>query len=172
MTAISYPWYQAIISDEISQGDILEDYEIVVDVSGKADDSIAHVNKYNLIIMTQSCDILKKSTTHLVLCPLLSFEELEKSWPEIRDSAEKEKLRKGEIIGLHLLHKSELDEFIRPFRVVYFRRIFEAPKSELQSYVHEKPRLRLLPPYREHLAQAFARFFMRVGLPNDIPSFK
>ena len=25
------------------------------------------------------------------------------------------------------------------------------------------------PPYREHLAQAFARFFMRVGLPIDIP---
>jgi hypothetical protein len=30
-------------------------------------------------------------------------------------------------------------------------------------------RLRLCPPYREHLAQAFARFFMRVGLPSDIP---
>jgi hypothetical protein len=33
-------------------------------------------------------------------------------------------------------------------------------------------RLRLLPPYREHLSQAFARFFMRVGLPTDIPKFK
>jgi len=32
-------------------------------------------------------------------------------------------------------------------------------------------RLRLLPPYREHLSQAFARFFMRVGLPSDIPPF-
>ena len=27
-------------------------------------------------------------------------------------------------------------------------------------------------PYREHLAQAFARYFMRVGLPVDIPAFK
>ncbi len=33
-------------------------------------------------------------------------------------------------------------------------------------------RLRLLPPYREHLAQGFARFFMRVGLPVDIPAFR
>jgi len=32
-------------------------------------------------------------------------------------------------------------------------------------------RLRLLPPYREHLSQAFARFFIRVGLPVDIPQF-
>jgi len=31
-----------------------------------------------------------------------------------------------------------------------------------------EPRLRLRPPYREHLSQAFARFFMRVGLPTDI----
>ena len=31
--------------------------------------------------------------------------------------------------------------------------------------------LTLLSPYKEHLAQAFARFFMRVGLPADIPKF-
>ncbi|MBD5492017.1 MAG: hypothetical protein HDR16_07880 [Lachnospiraceae bacterium] len=29
-------------------------------------------------------------------------------------------------------------------------------------------RLRLCPPYREHLSQAFARYFMRVGLPVNI----
>lgn len=33
----------------------------------------------------------------------------------------------------------------------------------------DRPRLR--PPYREHLSQAFARLFMRVGLPADIPPF-
>jgi len=33
---------------------------------------------------------------------------------------------------------------------------------------HTGKRLRLCPPYREHLAQAFARFFMRVGLPQDV----
>ena len=35
----------------------------------------------------------------------------------------------------------------------------------------QKPSLRLLSPYREHLAQALARFYMRVGLPVDIPAF-
>ena len=29
-------------------------------------------------------------------------------------------------------------------------------------------RLRLCPPYREHLSQAFARYFMRVGLSINI----
>jgi hypothetical protein len=29
-------------------------------------------------------------------------------------------------------------------------------------------RPQLLPPYREHLSQSFARFFMRVGLPIPV----
>lgn len=32
----------------------------------------------------------------------------------------------------------------------------------------KKQRLRLLPPYREHLSQAFARYFMQVGLPVNV----
>jgi hypothetical protein len=33
-------------------------------------------------------------------------------------------------------------------------------------------RWRLQSPFREHFSQAFARFFMRVGLPAAIPAFK
>jgi len=36
------------------------------------------------------------------------------------------------------------------------------------SLVVEKGHLLVNPPYREHLSQAFARFFMRVGLPIPI----
>jgi hypothetical protein len=31
---------------------------------------------------------------------------------------------------------------------------------------------RLQSPYLEHFSQAFARFFMRVGLPSAVPPFK
>jgi hypothetical protein len=34
------------------------------------------------------------------------------------------------------------------------------------------PRWRLRSPFLEHFSQAFARFFMRVGLPSSIPEFK
>lgn len=41
--------------------------------------------------------------------------------------------------------------------------------STLENIVKKQnKRIRLLPPYREHLSQAFARYFMRVGLPQDI----
>jgi hypothetical protein len=40
------------------------------------------------------------------------------------------------------------------------------PRSFNESLLTQRghSRFRLLPPYREHLSQAFARFFMRVGL--------
>ncbi len=66
---------------------------------------------------------------------------------------------------------------IRPdgtFRDEYFlnRGYWEAKDTNdfLESLLKQRgqPRLRLLPPYREHLSQAFARFFMRVGLPVQV----
>ena len=34
------------------------------------------------------------------------------------------------------------------------------------------PRGRLQSPFLEHLSQAFARFFMRIGLPSTVPEFR
>jgi len=54
--------------------------------------------------------------------------------------------------------------------LVDFHEIFTVPRAFLESLIKQrgKIRFRLLPPYREHLSQAFARFFMRVGLPIPI----
>jgi hypothetical protein len=54
-------------------------------------------------------------------------------------------------------------------RIVDFGRIYCLPRGYVEKLAnHRGERLRLLPPYREHIAQAFARFFMRIGLPQDI----
>lgn len=55
-------------------------------------------------------------------------------------------------------------------RVVDFHDVYTIPKAFLESLLimRNQPRLRLLPPYREHLSQSFARFFMRVGLPVGV----
>jgi hypothetical protein len=55
--------------------------------------------------------------------------------------------------------------------VVDFRRVFSLPFGFLRDAANLL-HLRLLPPYREHLSQSFARYFMRVGLPVDIPRLK
>jgi hypothetical protein len=71
-----------------------------------------------------------------------------------------------------MLAACELASFRREIRVVDFRTVFSLSLHFVKNFAAlQSPRLRLLPPYREHLAQAFARFFMRVGLPVDIPPF-
>jgi hypothetical protein len=82
-------------------------------------------------------------------------------------------MRRGNIPGYHMLAASDLGDLEKDVRVVDFRSAFSLPVGVLRRVAEQrKPRLRLLPPYREHLAQAFARFFMRVGLPVGIPPFR
>jgi len=167
----NYPWYQIVEGADIQQGDIIENYEIISAFDENSEEIIR--DSYRLIVMTQSCDIPKPKTTHIILCPLFTFDEIEKEWPQINDprGKNKEKLRRGEVISFCLLNKCDQPGFEHPCQVVSFKRIFETPKKSMESFIKRQKRLRLLPPYREYLAQAFARFFMRVGLPLDIPHF-
>jgi hypothetical protein len=57
------------------------------------------------------------------------------------------------------------------FRIVDFGQVFSVPVGYLAALAAKSgSRLRLLPPYCEFVAQSFASYFMRVGLPNDIKS--
>jgi hypothetical protein len=68
---------------------------------------------------------------------------------------------------------TDLRDNTRELRIVDFRRVYSLPLTFLRSRAGRTgERLRLLPPYREHMSQAFARYFMRVGLPQDIPAFR
>ncbi len=58
--------------------------------------------------------------------------------------------------------------------IVDFRELVTPQRSGIDRHNQEpgnRTRLRLRSPYKEHLAQAFARYFMRVGLPHDATSF-
>jgi hypothetical protein len=82
-------------------------------------------------------------------------------------------LRRGNVPGYHLLNKCEIDGFKTDYLVVDFRTVYSVPFDFILNLAMKRGRrLRLLPPYREHLSQAFARFFMRVGLPVDILQVK
>jgi len=50
------------------------------------------------------------------------------------------------------------------------REMFGVPFDYADEKLRKRgERLRLLPPHREQLSQAFARFFMRVDLPIELP---
>ena len=172
---MAYEWFAIPDGDDpLEQGDVLEQVELpIAEKDPDRDDGVlASLETYDVIVMSQSCDLAKPSFTRVALCPVFSLDQVAEEYPALRLAEEKERLRRGGYVGYHLLNQCEHVDHEHSFRVVDFREIYQASKGDLQVHAAAGNRTRLLPPYREHLAQAFARFFMRVGLPVDIPPFQ
>jgi len=178
MSAVAYPWYQALSGDDIEQGDILESCPVFLPPEDLAVGSLAQEAKFrwedrDVIVLSQSCDLVKgrEKVAEVLLCAVWRRSELTEG--PLATPKGMEDARRGNLPGFHLLAECTLPGLRREVRVVDFRRVYSLPLGFIRRYAgSHSPRLRLLPPYREHLSQAFARFFMRVGLPVDIPAFK
>jgi len=161
-----FPWYEVVKnSNLLEQGDILEDW--IVNVPHPDSGEVVEEH-YTLILMTQTCDI-EDNIPHLIFCPVWTQAQLAEATPTFNKPATIGNLKKGYVVGFYPINKSEIASLQRPWRIVQFQRIIELETNDVrnnsQLFV---PRLRLLPPYRESLSQAFARFFMRVGLPVPV----
>lgn len=170
-----YPWYEFVNGSEaIRQGDFLLDCPIIIPPLEMRETETPEVDVdcYNVIVMSQSCDLENKKIDLVLVCPVWPLEKFAGKSPSFNNAGGKEKLRRGEVVGYHLLNKCELDGLKKDFQVVDFRNVYSVNFTFLVQFAEKQgQRLCLLPPYREHLSQAFARFFMRVGLPMDIPKF-
>ncbi len=162
----SWPWYEAVSSPtDLQQCDILEAVGVPELSLGS---STAVEREYSLVTMTQSCDI-EDNIQQLIFCPVWTQAEMARFEPRFDTNDYKQKLRKGYLIGFHPISRSNLPGLERPWRIVQFQRIIEIKRDDVFGQLRRMgPRLRLLSPYREHLAQQFARFFMRVGLPVPV----
>jgi hypothetical protein len=127
--------------------------------------------------MTQSCDLAVRSdgkcaVDDVILSPVYTRQEL--SGHKVYSKPQGwEEARKGRHAGYHVLNRCQIPGHEMDYLLVDLRRIFTLSVELVrESAIAHGHRLRLLPPHREHLSQAFARFFMRVGLPVDIAPFK
>jgi len=171
----SYPWYAVVTGRQLEQGDIFLGCPILkpvfnpsgVDTSNSLD---MDLNTYDVIVMTQSCDLTHEGKiSDVVLCPHWSTNEAAKIDQALGKRDTLDLIRKGYRPRYHLLAASTESEFNTGIRVVDFGQVFSAPKSFLEQLTEKAgKRLRLCPPYREQLSQGFSRYFMRVGLPQDI----
>ncbi len=177
----NFDWYSLIQkSDDITQGDIILDclVPVIGDVfytellktnEGEVVNNEIDIIKLNAIILSQACDITNDKLDSIIICPIWTLKDLMATEKFYQSSDAREKLRQGLQPIYHLLNEYILNEFMFPFSVVDFRDVYTLPKTYLKAIAKTKDtRIRLLPPYREHLSQAFARYFMRVGLPVDI----
>ena len=193
-----YPWYEEVAADAaLLQGDLIEGCPVIDFRETRFDDidttqfldalaRAAVVETVRSIVMTQACDLQQGHVQNVILCPVYHLDDYrrdvwelfmqrhgqvvtEKAWRRHADE-----LKQGKIWNLTMLDKRDRarddDTLVMPHQVVDFHEVFNLPVSFLSSWLRASGarRLRLQPPYREHLSQSFARFFMRVGLPVDI----
>lgn len=193
-----HPWYAEVPPDNpLMQGDLIEpcavlvfgqlpvlaelqDPEKLVDVLQKS----AGIEKVRAIVMTQACDLEQRHVRNVILCPIYHLEEFRVEWEKTERGRGQnptpgswakfiKRIRDGNVWNLSMLKKRDSPEsggLAIPHQVVDFHEVFSLPLEFLELWMRASGanRLRLLAPYREHLSQAFARFFMRVGLPEDI----
>jgi hypothetical protein len=190
-------WYRAAVAQEpLTQGDIIFDCPALSWRSSalkQSDGSLAEdlslsahliAEARDLVAMTQACDSEHGKVTNVVLCPHYGLNEFKSAWEadqrgEGQNPTSKgwrrycDDICEGTIWNLNLLHAQRDDAVSIDHRIVDFHEVFTFPRPVLESLLKARGirRPQLLPPYREHLSQAFARFFMRVGLPSPVTRF-
>ncbi|MCB9767478.1 MAG: hypothetical protein H6752_04720 [Candidatus Omnitrophica bacterium] len=184
-------WYTSVDPQEsLTQGDLIFECPVaswVQDISeswqGEDGDELARrveIFKDDVVVLSQACDLEHGKITNVILCPHQSIEDFKNdAWiPWMREKGQNpsEKawrkycadIADGFIWNLAILNRIDESGFeCKSHRVVNFHDVYSLPREFVETLLSEErvTRVRLLAPYREHLSQAFARFFMRVGLP-------
>lgn len=180
MEELEFKWYQILSeSDEITQGDILinfpiikiPNYKEIVEGNNLEELELDIAIEYiDCIVLTQACDIAqaKPDLENIILCTIHDIKGVDFNKGKLGDCISG-KLPQYYMLNKFEKFKCEYKEAGFNFHIVNFNSIEKVPLSVLKSFANRVPtRLRLLPPYREHLSQAFAKYFMRIGLPSDI----
>lgn len=185
-------WYEVVsASIELTQGDIILDCPVVRWASKPIEPrtvkdfeilkSAVEVVLADVVVITQACDLEQRKVENVILCPHVSLDKYKEEWEGAMKAMNQtptskawqrtcEDIKNGYVWNLSMLNESNIENQTLAHRVVDFHDVFTLPRTFLESLLQsrEQSRLRLRPPYREHLSQAFARFFMRVGLPTGI----
>ncbi len=172
------PWFTTVTGDDLEQGDLFLNCPIpsVGDVTFPVEDegsATIEVKLLDVVVLTQTCDLVHDKVSDVLLAAVARVDEVVP--PDLNAKARRsfrKNLVNDTLPQYSLLHRVAGDEPAIPWSVVNFHHLYGVPKEYLRAFLRtQSSRLRLVPPYREHLAQAFARYFMRVGLPHEAHPF-
>jgi hypothetical protein len=177
-------WYKIVPSDErVSQGDLLVNCPLL---GSRADedgcDLLEEPMKEDVLVVTQDCDLEQGKTEDVLLCFCLPLSRFKEDWrrdQEAQHRSTKEErwgalcgnISKGYTPNVTMLDPFESESLSTEHRVVVFNKAYLMPLDYIQAELKQRnePRLRLVSPFREHIAQSFARCYMRVPLPDNRP---
>jgi hypothetical protein len=172
------PFWTKVSGKALAQGDLLAEclvpqFAADFGAAGEGAFETLTLGEQTLIIVTQSCDLENSKVELVAMCPTYTLDEFEATNPKFKSKDRWESVRNGRQPGLHLLGSPGNPDDNRTALVVDFGQIFSLPPGYLERKAEAAgERLRLQSPFLEHFSQAFARYFMRVGLPSQIPAFR
>jgi hypothetical protein len=171
-------WYEAVSGPALAQGDVL--LRCPVPSMGTVELPVPDhvdvvVDTLDLVVLTQSCDLEQGKVREVLLAAVRDYQQLAADHGDANPSIKGKDFRKAAVMGnlpsMSLLPPSP--DSAMNWSLVDFHQLFSLPVDFVRAVAEDAgDRWRLVPPYREHLAQAFARYFMRVGLPTTLHDFE
>ncbi len=176
-TSYTYPWYRVINDHSVQQGDIFFKCPVLSHMPpdlkpDEQKDYELEFTTWDLIVVTQACDLDQGKIDHVLTCRILPVYNGEDFAHGITKNFLDNVVKRANH-RYALLNKYDDGSISLRYGIVDFNSVYSIPIDWLHNFATSLSqdglsRLRLLPPYREHLNQAFAMYFMRIGLPVDI----
>jgi hypothetical protein len=152
---LDYPWYDIVKSGEIiEQGDIIRRCPNVIPLEDPleipTDDLETYVDVYDVIVLTQSCDIKWKKTELVLVCPVWPLKTLIKKSKQFESKINQ--LYNGDILAYHLLDQC----------LIKIKEKEEEEEDEVVSYEL---------PIEDHAIVGYRRFNPQLEYDYDVKSY-
>ena len=184
-------WFESGDDNQIRQGEVLLEFTVALPETGAAEIPEgeivdAEAATYRGIVLTHSCDLERRlqddgqtlsepKVSSLVVAAMYLPDQLE-NHPRLgncfKSSTYLLHVREGNTRNLCMLGGFESVDIAWEYAVVSFTELYQLPYESVAQLISEQgPRIRLRPPFREYLSQAFAKTFMEIGHEEEDVAF-
>jgi hypothetical protein len=170
-------WYDVVSGPDLEQGDVFQDVLFPVVLNADPQRPEVVLEQVTAVVVSQTCDLVNGKLEQVLFAAVVSYEQYAVEQDRagngfVASKRFRRAVLDGALAPLSILRPS-LHTPPLPWSLVDFRRTYSLPFAGASALADRLgPRLRTRSPYREHLAQGFARFYMRVGLPIDASEFE
>jgi hypothetical protein len=173
-------WFEIVDPNEFSQGDIFFSVQILkhplTPAEIKPGRGSFRIEELDGVILTQTCDLRQEEVDLVLFCPIYPLNDIvpnlaNSNTPKAFESVKKQ-LWEGKFLAFHMLNICNLEGFKNDYLIVDLKNPRSLPIEFIKKLAELSPkRIRLKSPYKEYLSQSFARVVMRIGIPDEKPSF-
>jgi hypothetical protein len=166
-------WYEIVSGPKLEQGDVLTNILAPRAIQDEKAPSGYRIRpgRGDYVVLTQTCDLENEKLQEVLLADMRDYQSATYSTDRARSSAFRKALIQGSDWAYFLLPEFEGSPRL-PWSIVNFHYLFLIDFSACTRQAEILGnRLRLVPPYKEHLAQSFGRYMMRIALPHTAHAF-